>query len=208
VRTAGVVLAGGRSRRMGTDKAALRWGTTTLLAHVCARVAEAVDGPVIVVGAPGQEPPALPAGVRYAADATEGGGPLVGILAGLVAATDEADAVYVSAVDMPHLRPAFVRRVLQGLDETTDVVLPEAHGFRHPLAAAYRTALAGPLGEIVTAGGFKPAELYAVVRTRVVGPEWLLADPVLQAQDPDLDSLLNVNDPAAYAAAHAVAFPP
>ena len=87
-------------------------------------------------------------------------------------------------------------------------MLPEAHGFRHPLAAAYRTALAAPLGEIVAGGGFKPAELYAVVRTRVVGPAWLLADPVLRAEDPCLDSLLNVNDPDAYSAAHAVAFPP
>jgi molybdopterin-guanine dinucleotide biosynthesis protein A len=163
---------------------------------------------VIVVGAPAQEPPALPSGVRYAEDAHRGGGPLAGILAGLVAAADVADAVYVSAVDMPHLRPAFVRRVLQGLDDSTDVVLPEAHGFRHPLAAAYRTVLAGRLAEILATGGRKPAELYAVVRTRVVGPEWLLADPLLRAQDPDLDSLLNVNDPAAYAAAHAVAFPP
>jgi molybdopterin-guanine dinucleotide biosynthesis protein A len=193
---------------MGTDKAALRWGTTTLLAHVCALVAEAVDGPVIVIGAPGQEPPALPVGVLYAADASEGGGPLAGILAGLVAAADDADAVYVSAVDMPHLRPAFVRRVLQGLDDGTDVVLPEAHGFRHPLAAAYRTAVAGPLAGIVAGGGRTPAELYAVVRTRIVGPEWLLADPVLQGRDPDLDSLQNVNDPEAYAAAHSVAFPP
>jgi len=208
VRTAGVVLAGGRSRRMGTPKAALAWGTTTLLAHACSLVREGVDGPVIVVGAPGQAPPELPAGVLYAEDAREGGGPLAGILAGLSAAAAVADAVYVSAVDMPHLRPAFIRRVLRGLDDETDVVLPEAHGFRHPLAAAYRTALAGPLGEIVAAGGSKPAELYAVVRTRVVGPEWLLADPLLRAADPDLDSLLNVNDPDAYAAAHAVAFPP
>ncbi len=149
-----------------------------------------------------------PRACSYAEDAHAGGGPLAGILAGLVAAAGSADAVYVSAVDMPHLRPAFVRRVVQGLDDETDVVLPEAHGFRHPLAAAYRTALAGPLGEIVAAGGFKPAELYAVVRTRVVDPEWLLADPVLRAADPRLDSLLNVNDPDDYAAAHAVAFPP
>ena len=62
-------------------------------------------------------------------------------------------------------------------------MLPEAHGFRHPLAAAYRTALAGPLGEIVAARR-KPAELYAVVRTRVVGPEWLLADPLLRGGGP------------------------
>jgi molybdopterin-guanine dinucleotide biosynthesis protein A len=208
VRTAGVILAGGRSRRMGSSKAALPWGAGTLLGHQCALVTDAVDGPLVVVRAPGQELPALPAGVLLAEDAHEGGGPLIGILAGLVAVAGQADAAYVSAVDMPHLRPAFVRRVLQGLDDGTDVVLPEAHGFRHPLAAAYRTAVAGPLAAIVAGGGRTPAELYAVVRTRIVGPEWLLADQVLQGRDPHLDSLQNVNDPEAYAAAHSVAFPP
>jgi len=207
VRTAGVILAGGRSLRMGSPKAALRWGPGTLLDHVCALVAQAVDGPLVVVRAPGQELPELPAGVLVAEDAREGGGPLVGILAGLEAVADQAEAAYVSAVDMPGLRPEFVRRVLTGLDAATDVVLPEAHGFRHPLAAAYRTAVAVPLAGIVAAGGFKPAELYAVVRTRVVGPDWLLDDPALRAADPALSSLLNVNDPEAYAAAHSVAFP-
>ena len=207
MRTAGVILAGGRSLRMGTPKAALPWGAATLLDHVCGLVAQAVDGPLVVVRAPGQELPELPAGVLVAEDSREGGGPLVGILAGLEALAGRADAAYVSAVDMPGLRPAFVRRVLAGLDAATDVVLPEAHGFRHPLAAAYRTALATPLAAIVGAGGFKPAELYAVVRTRVVGPDWLLDDPLLRAADPGLESLLNVNDPEAYAAAHSVAFP-
>lgn len=207
MRTAGVILAGGRSLRMGSPKATLPWGATTLLAHVCAQVAEAVDGPLVVVRAPGQQLPELPAGVLVAEDAREGGGPLVGILAGLVVLAEQADAAYVSAVDMPRLRPAFVRRVLQGLDDAADVALPEAHGHRHPLAAAYRTALAGPLAAIVEAGGTRPAELYAVVRTRVIGPAWLLDDPALRADDPALDSLLNVNDPEAYAAAHAAAFP-
>ena len=207
MRTAGVILAGGRSRRMGRPKAELPWGPGTLLDHVCALVAQAVDGPLVVVRAPGQQLPELPAGVLVAEDAHEGGGPLVGILAGLETAAEHADAAYVSAVDMPGLRPEFVRRVLQGLDAATDVVLPEAHGFRHPLAAAYRTVAAVPLAAIVAAGGVKPAELYAVVRTRVVGPDWLLDDAALRAADPALESLLNVNDPEAYAAAHSVAFP-
>jgi molybdopterin-guanine dinucleotide biosynthesis protein A len=192
---------------MGTSKAALPWGAGTLLDHVCARVAEAVDGPLIVVRAAGQALPPLPAGVLLAEDAHEEGGPLVGILAGLAAAAEVADAAYVSAVDMPHLRPAFVRRVLAGMDEATDVVLPDAHGFRHPLAAAYRTGLADRLAALVAEGARTPAELYAVVRTRVVGREWLLADAALRAADPELRSLVNVNDPASYDAARSVAFP-
>jgi molybdopterin-guanine dinucleotide biosynthesis protein A len=205
---AGVVLVGGRSRRMGTPKAALPWGPTTLLGHVCEILGGCVDGPLIVVRAAGQELPAVPAGAELVDDPVAGVGPLVGILAGLEAVGDRAGCAYVSAVDMPGLQPAFVRRVLSGLDANVDVVLPEAAGFRHPLAAAYRTALAGPLRELVTRGATRPAELFAAVRTRVVGADWLLADAALAAADPALASLANVNDPDDYARAYSVAFPP
>ncbi len=199
MRTAGVILAGGRSRRMGTPKAALPWGATTLLAHVCGVVAGAVDGPVVVVRAAGQELPPLPAAVELVEDPVPGLGPLGGILGGLTAVAGRAEAAYVSAVDMPALRPEFVRRVLAGLEDGVEVVLPDAHGFRHPLAAAYRTALAGPLRELVAAGGTRPAELFEVAVTRRVDAAWLLADPELAAADPELASLVNVNDPDDYA---------
>ena len=59
--SAGVVLAGGRSRRMGTSKAWLDWHGSSLLERVVAVVDRAVDGPVVVVSAVGQLLPALPA---------------------------------------------------------------------------------------------------------------------------------------------------
>src|SRR5689334_16397026 len=107
MRAAGVVLAGGRPTRLGTPKAALPWGAGTLLGHVAAILADAVDGPLVVVRAAGQELPALPDDVELVDDPVAGVGPLVGILAGLAAAAGRAEAAYVSAVDMPHLRPAF-----------------------------------------------------------------------------------------------------
>jgi molybdopterin-guanine dinucleotide biosynthesis protein A len=207
MRAAGVVLAGGRSTRMGTPKAALPWGATTLVAHLTTILRAAVDGPLIVVRAAGQELPPLPTGIDVVEDPVAGVGPLVGILAGLAAAAGRAEAAYVSAVDMPHLRPAFVRRVLAGLEPGIEIVLPDAHGFRHPLAAAYRTALAEPLRELVAAGGTRPAELFEIANTRRVDAAWLLHDPVLRAADPELASLANVNDPDDYARAHSVAFP-
>jgi molybdopterin-guanine dinucleotide biosynthesis protein A len=203
VRTAGVILAGGRSRRMGTPKAALPWGETTLLGHICGVVGSAVDGPVLVVGAAGQELPALPAAVELVEDPVPDLGPLGGILGGLAALANRAEAAYVSAVDMPALRPEFVRRVLAGLEDGVEVVLPDAHGFRHPLAAAYRTVLAEPLRRLVAAGGTRPAELFGITAVRRVDAGWLLADPALAAADPELESLVNVNDPDDYARARA-----
>ena len=60
---AGIVLAGGRSSRMGTPKADLEWHGSTLLRRVTGIVARGAGGPIVVVRAPGQQLPALPKGV-------------------------------------------------------------------------------------------------------------------------------------------------
>src|ERR671937_2071945 len=117
--TAGIVLAGGRSSRMGRPKAALEWHGSTLLRRVVGIVGRGVDGPVVVVRAPGQELPALPDDVEVAEDAREGRGPLQGIAAGLAHMRERADVCYVSSVDVPLLHPLFVRRVVGAVDDDT-----------------------------------------------------------------------------------------
>src|SRR3954452_16774490 len=98
---AGIVLAGGRSSRMGRPKAALEWHGSTLLRRVCGIVGRAVDGPVVVVRAPGRGLPALPAAVEIVDDAREGRGPLQGLAAGLAAVRDRSPVAYVSSTDVP-----------------------------------------------------------------------------------------------------------
>jgi hypothetical protein len=72
--SAGVVLAGGRSSRLGAPKAGLAWHGSTLLHRTVSVVAEAVAGPVVVVRAPGQPLPGLPAGTLVTEDPREGKG--------------------------------------------------------------------------------------------------------------------------------------
>ncbi len=203
----GIVLAGGRSSRMGTPKATLEWHGSTLLRRTVDVLGRAVDGPVIVVRAPGQVLPALPATVEVADDADEGRGPLQGIAAGLGAVAHRAPIAFVSAVDLPFLHPAFVARVLAGLTEDSDsdwdIALPHAHGFPQPLSAAYRPGLAPLIVDLLAAGEHRPAALFARCRVRDLDAAMLLADPDLTKADPLLDSVLNVNTPAEYAAARA-----
>ena len=149
---AGVVLAGGRSSRMGTPKAALEWHGSTLLRRTVGILARATGGPVVVVRAPGQDLPALPPDVEVADDPQEGKGPVQGLAAGLAVLLDRADAAFVSSTDMPFLHPAFVRRVLRAVAEGADVGLPVARGYPQPLAAAYRTTLASTADRLVQAG--------------------------------------------------------
>jgi molybdopterin-guanine dinucleotide biosynthesis protein A len=192
-----VVLAGGRSSRMGRPKAWLEWHGSTLLRRVVGIVARGTGGPVVVVRAPGQELPALPAAVGVVDDAAEGRGPLMGMAAGLAALEGRAAAAFVSSVDVALLTPAFVRRVLDGLDEETDVVLPRALGHPHPLAAAYRVGVLPIVRQLIAEDRMRPAFVFEQVRTLRLGE----AD--LRPADPALDSLLNLNEPADYEQARA-----
>jgi molybdopterin-guanine dinucleotide biosynthesis protein A len=198
---AGIVLAGGRSSRMGTPKAALEWHGSTLLRRVVGLVARAVDGPVIVVRAPGQELPELPGEVEQVEDAREGRGPLQGLAAGLAAVGDRAVAAYVSSTDVPLLHPRFIRRVLAAFDGDVDVVLPNAGGFRHPLAAVYRVTLVDAVEHLIAEDRMRPAFLFEQCRVRRLDAAALLEDPALAALDPDLASVLNLNEPGDYDAA-------
>ena len=199
------MLAGGQSSRMGRSKAALEWHGSTLLHRTAQTVARATSGPVVVVRAPGQELPELPDGVLVADDPREGRGPLQGIAAGLAALTGHADLAFVSSTDMPFLHPAFIRRVLSVLEdsESTDVALPVARGYQQPLAAGYRVSLAEAAERLVSQDRLRPAFLFEQCRVRTLDADELLRDPVLAALDPDLDSVLNINTPADYAAARA-----
>jgi molybdenum cofactor guanylyltransferase len=200
--SAGVVVAGGRSSRMGTSKAALEWHGSTLLYRTAAVLARTVSGPVVVVASPGQDLPELPAGVHVVEDPIEGLGPMRGIATGLAAVADRASAAFVCSTDLPFLHPAFLRPVLRGLARPdTDVVLPMARGFRQPLAAGYRTALAGLIGDLAAAGDLRPGMLFKHCRVDQLDDAELLADPDLARFDPELESMINVNAPADYQAA-------
>jgi molybdopterin-guanine dinucleotide biosynthesis protein A len=202
LRSAGIVLAGGRSSRMGTSKAAMEWHGSTLLRRVAGVIERAVDGPVLVVRAPGQRLPELPGSILVCEDTREGRGPLQGLAAGLAALGAQAEVVYVSGTDSPLLHPAFVRAVLRGVDGAQAAV-PRVGGKRQPLAAAYRTSVAGTLAQLLCAGRLRMGELLERIAVRELDRGTLLSDRRLAECDPALDSLVNVNDAAEYAAARA-----
>ena len=206
MRTAAIVLAGGESRRMGRPKATLEWHGSTLVRHAVGIAARAVDGPIVVVHALGQELPALPDGVELAVDGRAERGPLEGIAAGFAAIGDRADAAFVCGVDAPLLHPALVRFVIAALaagGDEIDVAAPAARGFSHPLTAAYRTTVTGLLHELLAADRLRARDLVEGSRSVLLDEAALLADPDIAAFDPGLRSLTNINDPAGYEAARA-----
>jgi len=196
--TAGLVLCGGASRRMGRGKATLPFGDggEVLLQRVVRRLTWAVGPAVVVVAAAGQALPPLPGYVRVVRDAAPDRGPLQGLAAGLAALPDSADLVYVTAADAPFLEPAWVARLV-ALIGPADLALPFAEGRHHPLAALYRRGPVLPAAEVLLEAGGRlgPIALRDVVRTRVVGAE------ELRDADPSLRTLRNLNTPEEYRAA-------
>lgn len=201
-----VVLAGGRSSRMGEPKAGLEWHGSTLLRRVVGLVARVCEGPVVVVRAVGQQLPPLPASVRVVDDAQDGRGPLQGIAAGLGSLQGEVDRAFVCATDLPFLHPAFVRRVTGSMGGA-DVSLPLVGGFRQPLAAAYRTSLAGKAHDLLAQDRRRASFLLEDAAVTVLDEQALLGDDRLRRADPGLDSVLGVNDRPAYDLARARSAP-
>lgn len=152
VSLAGVVLAGGESRRMGRDKATLPGpgGAATLLEHVVGVVSQRCE-PVFVMAAPGQPLPEVPASVLR--DEVRGQGPLPATGRGLRAAAETgARFAFVCAVDMPLLSAGLIDDLMGLATETNaEIVLPW-DGRSHYLAAVYRTDLAERIDSLVAAG--------------------------------------------------------
>src|SRR5574340_1715599 len=126
----GVVLAGGASRRMGRDKAALLIGGEPLLRRAVGRLRLAL-AEVIVVGAPALAP--LVPDTRIVADEWPGRGPL-GALATALGVTD-APWVVMVACDMPFTQPALIREIARRAlaSDDLDVVAPRGAQGLEPL---------------------------------------------------------------------------
>lgn len=152
VSLAGVVLAGGESRRMGRDKATLPGpgGAATLLEYVAGVLTQRCE-PVFVVAAPGQPLPAVQA--KVIRDEVRGQGPLPATGRGLRAAAEAgARYAFVCAVDMPLLSADLIDDLVRLATETNaEIVLPW-DGRSHYLAAVYRTDLAERIDGLVAGG--------------------------------------------------------
>ena len=183
-----LILCGGRSTRMGRDKATLPFGDETLLQRIVRILRPLVDE-VIVVAHRGQDVPALPADVRVVHDELEDQGPLGGLQAGLRQA--RSDALYTTGCDVPFVQPALVELLFERLGKAWIAVADEG-GFTHPLAAVYRRAVLPVVERLLAEERRRPIFLYGEVDTvRVEEAE-------LRRVDPELLSLANLNTPEAY----------
>jgi molybdopterin-guanine dinucleotide biosynthesis protein A len=193
MRTGGIVLCGGKSSRMGFPKALLPFGPELMLQRVV-RILSEVVSPIVVVAAHDQQLPPLPVEVLLARDQRPERGPLEGLLAGLSALLDRADAAYATSCDVPLLQPNFIRHMIDRLGEQ-DIAVPVEEKFQHPLAAVYRTSVVPHIEDLLARDQLRPAFLFDRTRTIRVPVE------ELRTSDFELSTLANLNRPDDYFAA-------
>lgn len=151
----GLVLAGGRSRRMGRDKALLEVDGRLLVEHVARRLAS-ICGRVLI--APGDLAlPHLP--WEAVADREPGAGPLAAILGGLAATRTPLLAVV--AVDMPDADPAVLVDLASRWDGWSEAVVPRHAGRLEPLHAVYAAAALPRVAALFDAGERSPTRVLA-----------------------------------------------
>ena len=157
------ILAGGKSTRMGTDKAFVEFEGRTLLARSLA-LARSVRSDVRVVGSPEKFAPFAP----VVEDIFRDCGPLGGIHAALQ--TSQAELNLMLAVDMPFVSRAFLEYLIDKARDAPDamVVVPRCEGGRQPLCAVYRREFAAAAESALRAGRNKIDLLFDVVQTRVI----------------------------------------
>lgn len=158
----GFVLAGGRSSRMGTDKAFLDFDGRTLLARsldlLCALTTEVrIVGPADKFAAYGS----------VIEDVYAGRGPLAGIHAALTASTTELNLIL--AVDLPLITESLLRFLIeQSAASEAVVTVPRVAGGYQPLCAVYRRAFAPIAQAALESGKNKIDALFTTATLRVL----------------------------------------
>jgi molybdopterin-guanine dinucleotide biosynthesis protein A len=130
----GALLAGGRGRRIGGDKATVQLDGRPLLSYPLAALRQAL-AEVVVVAKRDTELPPLPAGVAVWREPDEPRHPLTGIVHALRMA--HGRAVLVCAVDLPLVTASHLRRLAETEPEGAQAVVARAAGRPQPLLAVY-----------------------------------------------------------------------
>lgn len=185
-RSFALVLAGGRSSRMGRDKALLDWGGETLLERAVGfwQRSGRVDGVLVAEGIPGRCSP-LPPGARAVPDRVPGRGPMEGLVSALLASG--AELLYVSAVDMPNLTE---QAILPPPEH--DAAVYRRLGRSEPLFGVYRRSVLSAAEALLEQGRGRMTDLLEAVET-----DYYYTPPCLETV------LQNLNTPADMLAARA-----
>jgi molybdopterin-guanine dinucleotide biosynthesis protein A len=182
-KVSGVILAGGRSSRLGFDKPLIPFHGRPLIARVVDTMDGIVDECIIVTNTP-DKLAGVVEGVRFVADAWARPAALVGIYSGLLAARYQHALVV--ACDMPFLSIPLLKYLVD-IAPGCDVVMPRHQKGKEALHAVYSRQCIGPIRRLLERDEAVIVKFLPEVKVCYVD------EPVLRKFDPDGLSFVNIN---------------
>ena len=188
MKTAAVILAGGMSRRMGRDKAALPFGEETMLSHLVHTYQPHFDLTAVSLNQAGRFDTA---GAMEVVDRRPGEGPMAGLEAAFL--DTGADVIFLTGTDLPFGDPALARFLADSLGEH-DICLIRSDKGPEPLFAVYSSRCLPAIRKTLEEGR---RSMYTVIQQMDT-----LELPAESLTQFDVGRILsNVNDPVEYAKA-------
>jgi len=179
----GIVLAGGKSQRMGEGKASLKIGGKQVIELILEKLRVVFDN-VLIVGNSNFIYPLSQ--VRVLADIILGKGPLGGIYTGLLNSKSEYN--FFCACDMPFLNDDLLKFIISEIDGS-DAVIPLVRGFVEPLHAIYSKRCLPAIKNCLENEDLRIKSFFPEVKCKYI-PE-----NKIKRYDPSLLSFLNLNTP-------------
>jgi molybdopterin-guanine dinucleotide biosynthesis protein A len=161
--TGAIVLAGGRSTRMGTDKAGLIFGRDTLLNHVLVVASHVASRIIVILNRDQRNPVVLPpAGCQIiiGRDSKDRQGPMQGIVDGVSLLPDDIQACYVLSCDLPFLTSDWLQKLREQMNQSVDVVCTCNENIANPLLAIYRWETLLSASRLLNQNQFRPIRLW------------------------------------------------
>jgi molybdopterin-guanine dinucleotide biosynthesis protein A len=182
----GVILAGGNSSRMKSNKALLPFQGELFIERIYRQLASIFPDIILVTNTP-ELYNFLPC--PAVADIFPGRGSLAGIHAGL--SNSKTPYIFAVACDMPLLNTALIRRLVVSI-QGQDIVIPEGSGGLEPLHAIYGKGALPVMEEALARGRVKIVDCCEKLRSTI------LARDVVAEIDPEFLSFRNINTPEEY----------
>lgn len=177
-----IVLAGGKNTRIGRNKAFIQLPTGESILQRTLDILQEIFCETIIVT--NQREAYLKFKVQVAEDLIKDAGPLGGILTGLCYSVSRYN--FVVACDMPFIKPALVRLLLEE-SGTDDVVIPELDGETEPLFALYSKTCIPVMFEHLQSQNLKIRQVLGKLKVKTIGRDQI------DRLDPEHLSFFNVN---------------
>ena len=158
-----IILAGGRSSRMGKDKASLKISGKSMIERLLLELSPIVSQ-VVVIRAPGQTIPNIPKELKDRTlvgwDSVKDLGPLQGIVDALPLLNSEIDKVFLLTCDLPYITTNWFQTLKDVMTDEFDLVCTEENEIINPLLAIYRRPVLEPASKLISEGKRRPISLW------------------------------------------------